>query len=236
MSAAAFTLGQPLSDCRIGWMVNRLTGECIAKGCGKWSCVECGPRNVRRLAARFRREMKLYNRFITLTLSGAVDRTRATFQRMRAGWRQLYFWLKREFALLDYAWVHEFSPKNGRLHKHLVVRSDYVPQKLLSAMAQRFGLGKVVHIRRIKQKLGMRSYLSKYLVKDAQGVWPRYQRHVQHTLSPELRSSPPGVWTFEPNPRSPWRRRPEIEPTLPEEIALAPEPRARAPGWLPFPK
>jgi hypothetical protein len=179
-------------------MVNTGTGQAIPKLCGKWSCRFCGPRNVRRLAARFRREARKYNRFITLTLDGEGSPTRKNLRRMAAGWRKLYYTLKRDYGLTDYTWVHEQGSKHGRLNKHLVVNSQDVAQLKLSRLALRAGLGRVIDIRKIKGKLGMRSYLTKYLVKDATGkIWPRYARRVQHNFGSERKQAKEDRWIFQ---------------------------------------
>lgn len=232
--AAALALSPaaaPLADCTIGWLVNTRTGECIAKPCGKWACSTCGPRNVRRLAARFRREGKRYNRFITLTLVGKFESTREALRVMSRGWRKLYFRLKREYGLLDFTWVHERGALHDRVHKHLVVNNPrFIPQRRLSRLAAECGLGRVVDVRAIKGEWGPRSYLTKYLVKSsARGDWPLHARRVQHSLSREPRRTE-DRWIFQPRPRVPWLRRIEESPVL---LPLAGE-LAPADPMLPF--
>ena len=217
MAAAAIAFPVRVSDCSIGWMTNSTTGECYPKLCGKWSCHVCGPRNVRRLAARLQAEALKFNRFITLTLTGEAAPTRATLRRMSAGWRKVRRVLARDYGLSDFFWVHEKQSRNGpRVHKHLVVRSEYIHQRKLSRLAAECGLGSVCWIEKIHGQLGMRSYLGKYLLKQNETLWPLHTRRVQHSLAREPRRTD-DVWLFEPKPRSVWRRRPEPEPGLPEE-------------------
>jgi hypothetical protein len=84
------------------------------------------------------------------------------------------------------------------------------------------GLGKVCDIRAIKGELGMRSYLTKYLVKHTtRAQWPRYQRRVQHSVRKEPRErQEPGVWLFEPKPKIVPLKRPDPPFHLAEELEL----------------
>jgi hypothetical protein len=214
----------PVADCSLGWMVDLCTGEAVPKFCGKWDCRRCGPRRIRQLSARMeieeeRERSKVdgqpFNRLITITVADRVEapnffrlyesECRKQLRWLKNGWRLARRILHRDWGLTRFQWVRERGPLHGRVHQHLQVYCDYIPKKKLREILVSCGLGKVCDIRRIRDRISVRHYLTKYLVKDvfAPGYsWPRYTRRVQHSLSPEARPPvEPGRWVFERKPK-----------------------------------
>jgi len=207
-------------SCTIGVFVSRDTGEVREARCGSWRCKPCAARKTRRFAARYAERAPAYNRLITLTLPGRAAGTANNIRKLNAGFRLLYFRLRREYGLETYVWVRERGHENDQLHQHWAIRSRYIPQRKLSAICEQVGLGRVVDIRAIKTGLALRAYLGKYLVKQGGAVWPRYTRVVQFS-DPKARERSAESWIFIRAAKPPWRRRAEIETPLPEEAWAA---------------
>jgi len=70
----------------------------------------------------------------------------------------------RERGPFEYVRFFEVGSKTGMYHYHLGQRGEFVPQKLLSAIASKNGLGKVVDIRKCHGQ-GPGFYMSKYIAK-----------------------------------------------------------------------
>lgn len=166
----------PLS-CQVGWIVGKETGNALRVGCGRWACYKCGWRKRRRFLERISKQR--YDRFITFTEPlerGAV--TKANLRAQAAAWGRIRRWLKTRYSAGGYTWVREVGGRTDRLHLHVLVESNYIPQPLLSEACVRYGLGRVVHIERIRHQTSAAHYLGKYLSKQ-NGAMPRSSRRVQ---------------------------------------------------------
>lgn len=187
--------------CQIGWMVSRETGEALRVGCDRYGCRDCSPRKARRFVERIRPAG--FNRLITFTQppgEGVVEKT--TLARQALAWRRTYQWLRREYRMTSYAWVREIGRKTSRLHLHVVARSSYVPQRVLSKAASRYGFGRVVDIRRLRTSEAL-NYVAKYLTKTVARL-PRGARRTQTTVR-RLRPNPAQLWSFFDNQK--WNSR-----------------------------
>lgn len=155
--------------------------------CGRWSCLNCGPRKARQTMVRIRRGMQLGTcRFFTITSPGGEDAA-TTYREFGRRWRRLYMRLVRMFGRIEYLGVVESQPKRGAAHFHVVYRGPYIPQAVLSRLAAASGFGPIVDIRRSNPRLIR--YLAKYLAKQlastggdgkpAGSVIPKYFRRVR---------------------------------------------------------
>lgn len=171
-------------SCQVGWLTSRLTGDTLRVGCGSWVCAECGPRR-RRQWMRERADISqsyATMKFVTLTLPAGV--AWGGYRQMQLGWRRLWQWLRRTYGLTAYIWVTELTSR-GVVHRHAVLDAKYVPQRALSQACERFGLGRVVDIRAVKDKRRLSNYVTKYLTKSSAGAaHPRYARRVQSSVHP----------------------------------------------------
>jgi hypothetical protein len=188
-----------VTACQVGWVrpYDRLDWRPVT--CGKWSCTTCGVTRARRWRAALRRKLEGYEfprlKFITLTLDGDVSDLDAARQRVARAWSRLSQILRKSYHRGWYVWVREISPI-GRLHVHVLVDVDYVPQRVLSALAADCGFGPVCDVRAVQGTRRVVRYLGKYLFKAA-GQWlPRYWRRVQSNCAMLARRAKTTEWMF----------------------------------------
>lgn len=181
--------------CQVGWITSTTTGECLRVGCGSWVCPACGPRRRQQWVAARANISKSYAtmKFVTLTLPASAGYE--AYRLMQAGWRRLWQWLRRRYGLRAYLWVTELTGR-GVVHRHAVLDMAYVPQRALSQACKRFGLGPIVDIRAVKNRLRLCSYVLKYITKSSRGAaHPRYARRVQSSVR-SVRPSRDGDWEY----------------------------------------
>lgn len=139
-------------------LYNHVAGELLPLPCGMWSCPVCGPGKAHRLgllAAAAAPE-----RFVTLSRVGPDLKT--VHERLKT----LSKSLRRSGKGWEYLAVPEIH-QNGSWHLHLLQRGDFVPQRELSRRADSAGMGRVVHIQRVKGgRHEISAYLCKYLTKQ----------------------------------------------------------------------
>ena len=73
--------------------------------------------------------------------------------------------IRRQGWRFDYARFLETGKKTGMLHWHLAQIGDFIPQRWLSAHAEKAGLGSVADIRQCTGE-GPAFYVAKYITKD----------------------------------------------------------------------
>ena len=155
--------------------------------CKRWSCPTCGPRKARQTMVRVRRGMSLGTcRFFTITSPGGDD-AETTYREFPGRWKRLHQRLERRFGRIEYLGVVEPQPKRGAAHIHVVYRGPFIPQAVLSRLAEASGFGRIVDIRRSNPRLI--TYLAKYLTKQlssgdrpgaaAASTVPKYFRRVR---------------------------------------------------------
>lgn len=148
------------------------SNELLPLPCGRWKCPVCGPAKAWRLG-----ELVAFSgaeRWITL--SKASEDVREAYKRLS----QLARSLRRRGYRFEYLAVPE-RHKNGSWHFHLLQKGSFIPQRELSMLSARAGMGKIVHIKRIEaenptdlQKVSR--YLVKYMVKDGENFPPNVRR------------------------------------------------------------
>jgi hypothetical protein len=123
--------------------VNTSTGAIRPASCKSIRCPTCGAFEVKRRAWRIAKAEP--ERFLTLT-NLPVDFQSA--RRVEARFLRLV-----RVAGYDVEWAiaHELT-KSGRRHAHALTKGSYVPQRELSALAERAGMGRVVYISAIRNE------------------------------------------------------------------------------------
>lgn len=145
----------------ITWFyLNENTGETKPFKCGSWHCADHRQSLAWKWAFKVARAAP--ERMVTLT-NIPKDRQEAlyAFQHLI---RDL-----RERGPFEYVRFFEVGSKTGMYHYHLGQRGEFVPQRLLSSMAAKNGLGRVVDIRKCHGK-GPGWYMSKYIAKGLDDI------------------------------------------------------------------
>jgi len=132
--------------------------------------VHAGDRRVRRFYHRALTGIAVGGNFRLITLTTS-DEALAAGKDIHQSWRKLLMRLRRLLGVVEYVGVVEAQPQ--RTHLHLCVRSDFIPQRLLSKLWQEVHLSPIVDIRSIK-RLDMVRYLAKYLSKAFTRYWCSY--------------------------------------------------------------
>jgi hypothetical protein len=114
-------------------------------------------------------------RFLTLTLD--PDRAPGDREEQHRYLTERFNALRTElndrYDGLSYIWVRE-EGESDNPHLHLIV-DRYLPQRELSTLSGRVGLGEVVNIKRISAR-NMAKYLTKYLTKGSMANLPKNAR------------------------------------------------------------
>jgi hypothetical protein len=105
--------------------------------------------------------------------------------------------LRKRFGHVEYLRVVELTDK-GWPHYHLMVRSDYLPQKVVAKIWEELTAAKIVDIREVRQFFNSFQYLVKYLTKLHRVDWT--DRHVTYSRSffpvSITRTTNPAEWTL----------------------------------------
>jgi len=109
-------------------------------------------------------------KFVTLTWSTDVNK-----KRVRQDLAHLVQGIRRRYGFCEYARVPELT-KQGRIHLHLAMVMDYIPQSVLSSMWRSYAKAPVVDIRAVKDVNRLKNELAKYLTKAPAGK-VTYSRH-----------------------------------------------------------
>ncbi len=89
------------------------------------------------------------------------------FVLLSKGWNKLRSWIRKRYGDFEYFWVCEIT-KKGRPHLHVLISGiKYIPQKDLSEIWQKYGMGKVVYIKKVynRENLKATAYVLKYVNK-----------------------------------------------------------------------
>ena len=152
------------------------SGRWIPLRCHKWKCSQCA---LGKKAEFYQRLEAAWHdsiwrgwtlKFVTLTWATGVDK-----RRVRLDLQHLVQWIRRTFGYCEYVRIPEFT-KRGRLHLHLAMVVDYIPQRTLSLAWKRYAKAPVVDIRAVDDLGRMHGELVKYLTKGPAGK-VTYSRH-----------------------------------------------------------
>ena len=124
-------------------------------------CPVCGPVEAFKLASAI--ALGEPERLVTLTRVGD------TWAERRARMKRLRHDLVQELGAVEWAWSVEPNPRGTGHHVHAVQWGDFLPQRRLSQMADRRGMGRVVDVRALDRHAGSSLYLVK-MAADAYGL------------------------------------------------------------------
>jgi len=171
--------------------------------CRAWNCPICRPRRKRQLLALASSGEP--NRFLTLTVNPHIgDSPEHRLKLLAHAWKVLVKRLRREHGnkAIQYLAVVE-QTKLGEPHLHILLRSPFLSQRLLSdAMSELIG-APIVDIRKIRNQREVVRYVAKYITKapeqfgSAKRYWhtPGYELG---TWTPEdAEASPSGKWSID---------------------------------------
>jgi len=157
-----------LTICREWSLVKHGEGEFHAKLllCRSWSCEYCRPLRRSQLLAKCAAGEP--TRLLTLTVNPAVGADQGERLLLLANaWRIIVKRLRRERGqgTVEYLAVVEYT-KAGEPHLHILLRSKYVPQALLSSWMAELIDAPIVDIRAIKNQKEVIRYVAKYVTKE----------------------------------------------------------------------
>jgi len=153
--------------CREYTLVKHFAGfvHCKPLTCRSWGCEYCAPQRRTRLMAQAASGAP--QRFLTLTVNPTVgsdpdDR----LLRLSAAWRTCVKRLRRLYGqhTIQYLAVVEATDR-GEPHLHILLRSPYIPQQLLSSIMAELIDSPIVDIRKIKSTRELIRYVAKYITK-----------------------------------------------------------------------
>ena len=138
--------------------VNVKTGEIGPFNCGSWGCPQHQAGVAYKWACRLAQSHP--ERMITLT---NIPHNK---QDAYLGFQHLVRDIRKEDMRFEYARFLELGSNTGMQHFHIAQRGSYIPQRWLSAHAEKNGLGRIVHIEACRGE-GAPFYLAKYITKEA---------------------------------------------------------------------
>lgn len=137
--------------------------------CKRWGCRHCGERKISRYGWRVNDASP--NRLLTLTVWPELWSTpRAAYDGTARKVTELAIKLRRVFGEFEYFRVLEVTAK-GWPHYHLVVRSEYIPQAVISQQWEHLTGARIVDVRAIKRPKDVYFYVVKYLGKQKYIPW-----------------------------------------------------------------
>lgn len=143
---------------------NEAKWHLIGGRCNRWHCPGCGPLKTAILCRKIGDAKP--NRFITLTTAHHETRSpREVWDAARRQVPELIRKIRREVGDIEYCRVLE-EHKSGYPHFHLLVRSPYIEQKLLSRWWCELTDAFVVDIRKVDPERRVAKYVAKYLSKQ----------------------------------------------------------------------
>lgn len=133
--------------------------------CKRWSCPDCGPR--RALDLRWRARNARPTKFLTLTIrKGMFPTPDEQAAQMVEGWKLLRQYLCRLYGWKAIPFIAIFEKhKSGWPHLHILMRCDYVPQRVIRDWWQARFQSHMVWIEKIDSPAKAAKYISKYVSK-----------------------------------------------------------------------
>lgn len=143
--------------------VNTITGQMVPARCARNSCAYCVQGNARRRARAI--ALAAPERGILLTQVGNE------WQLVRERMFKLKYFLEKEIEKpLQWVYHVEPNPKGTGHHVHAWERGAYIPQKVLSQVASRVGMGGFARISKVKSVRDSSNYGLKGLGYGMKGV------------------------------------------------------------------
>lgn len=159
----------PRSKTMEGWSETLATWVIISITCKNWGCPVCGRKKVAHYAQKVSAAKP--NRLITLTVNPshwtnpreAYDGTRRCIPKLSAR-------IRKQFGEFEFFRVLE-ATKKGWPHYHLITRSPYIPQHVLSHEWNELTRAPIVDVRQMDKTTKTYWYVVKYLGKQAVIPW-----------------------------------------------------------------
>lgn len=133
------------------WLVSESSGEMFRSGCRRNKCGYCVQQNARRRSLAI--SLAEPQRAVLLTGLGPDWQTRrARIKRLK--------WEIEDATGKDLEWVYsvEPNPAGTGFHGHFWQRGDFIPQKILSAKAERVGMAPFARINKVRSQVGAGKY------------------------------------------------------------------------------
>lgn len=146
-----------------GWlMVSQSTGAAFPARCGRLGCWYCCRVNAKKrsLAIAYARP----EREITFTLVGD------DWQQVRDRMKNARALCRSEVGAFEWVWSVEKNPGGTGHHVHGWQWGAFVPQRFLSGVARKLGMGEVVHVSRLRSVGAASRYGLKGLTYGLKGV------------------------------------------------------------------
>jgi len=156
-----------MTICR-DWSIVKYESEtrhCRPLYCRSWSCDVCQPKRRAQLMANAAAGAP--NRFLTLTVNPTIgDSPEQRLRLLARAWRVAVQRLRRLYGpkSIDYLAIVE-ETKQGEPHLHVLLRSVYIPQPLISSIMRELIDSPIVDIRAIKSIKHVVHYIAKYIAK-----------------------------------------------------------------------
>lgn len=164
------------------------SGQTAPYRCGSWDCECCGHRLRMSLIEEIERitsERPEMRRFVTLTVDCRAGLSKESQHKyITQRFNALRTELRDRYEGLSYLWVRHEGDERDRPHLHLLV-DRYLPQRELSQLAQRVGLGRIVDIRRVDAR-NAAHYISAYLGRGALSWLPKGARRYGSSADVDL--------------------------------------------------
>lgn len=156
-----------MTICREWSLVKQAPQERRSKPlyCRSWNCSTCRPKRKSQLLALAASGEP--DRFLTLTVNPRIGADpEARLKLLSHAWKVLVKRLRRIHGpgAIEYLAVVE-ATKRGEPHLHILLRSPYIPWRLISAAMQELIAAPIVDIRKIKDGRQVVSYVAKYVTK-----------------------------------------------------------------------
>ena len=151
-------------------------GETADFRCNSWDCYCCAHRmrmNLIEELDRLVEDRPELRRLLTITVAPETAPTGKEEQHahLTERWNALRTEINDRYPGLSYVWIRHEGDEKDRPHLHLLV-DRYLPQRTLSVMTERVGLGPIVDIRRVNARNAAK-YLTSYLGKGALASLPK---------------------------------------------------------------
>lgn len=156
-----------MSLCREWSLIKHQAESRLLKilSCRSWSCDLCAEKRKKQLIALAKSGEP--NRFLTLTVSPAAgDTPEDAYAVLMRAWHLIVKRLRRDprFEKIAYLWVVE-ATKAGQPHLHILLRSPFLSQSLISEWMSELASSPIVYIESIKTLKQVANYVAKYVAK-----------------------------------------------------------------------
>lgn len=182
----------------------------VSLRCRSWTCPECADQRRKELIAQAIDGKP--NRFLTITSKRRENESPQTAAAELARcWRLIRKRLMRHYKTKSLPFLAVFeATKLGWPHLHILLRCDFIDQRLISKWMNELTASPVVWIEKIDSAKGASRYVSKYIGKDTQkfGSCKRYWQSQDWRVVPKRhrrpRQLPPGDWHVHDWPIARW--------------------------------